>query len=819
MIVQPECRLLNVVGAGGVGKTRLALQLAQDQVRAERYRDGVYFVPLEALTSAEQVPARIAEVLNVSLQGQREPVDLLTRHLVDKRMLLVLDNFEHLLAGADLLSRLVRACSELKLVVTSRERLSLAEEWPYPVHGLGLPRGEVGIDEALEADAVRLFMQRARRADPHFAGSTRNLESMVAICELVGGYPLGIELAAVWVQHVPIAEIAHEISENLDFLASPLRNVSERHRSLRAAFEGSWERLNEREREVFKRLSVFRGGFLRDAAGTVAAATLPILASLVNKSLLSLDEAGRYEVHELLRQFAAAKLTADEGAQADARKRHSHHYLSFLQGFEGDLKGARQLEAANEIEAELGNIRTGWDWAVENADVVSLSGCAIGLFLFSDMRGQAREAVAAYQQALVRVTALEANERRDDLTHARARLLARRGVLISRLDHVNESPLEFVMKSADLLRPVRERYPEDYAFAVLWASHFHHFVGNHVEATRALEESAAVATEAGEDFMVGLTQLGWGQVLEFQGAYRAAEPHFQRSIQAFSRLGDRRHKSYAMNNWGRASYGMGNYDQAERLIQEALAIRWDLDDTYGIIFSLEDLGKLALMRGHYQSAEEYLTEGLELAERVGYAHRDSDYNTTLGKLAYLLGNLEQATLLLQSNLDGRRANGVLRGQPAALNGLAQVAYLEGRLDEAQELLDESLGISEDLGNIGDQASTLRYLGHLCQHRHPEDPAQARKSYRSVLELTSEAGAAPIALDVLMGWAEAGHDQGALELLELVRIDDRSEFETREKAKRLAAELVPTLPPVEVEAAVARGKELELWETAASLISG
>ena len=296
---QDDCRLLTLVGSGGVGKTRLAIEAASGLLDA--FPDGVYFVGLASVSSAANIMPAIAGALGYGLQSADEPEAQIMRYLNAKKLLLIMDNFEHLIDSAHLLTNVSKAAIGVKLLVASRDSLSLQEEWLYPVRGMTVPTGTKHLLEAEQNAAVQLFVQCARRADASFELNETNLNAVVRICQLVDGLPLGLELAATWVRLMPCADIATEIAKSIDILATSLRNVPERHRSLRAVLEQTWQRLSKAESTSLSILSVFRGGWARKAASEVADADLTLLASLIDKSLLRRTATDRYDMHELVR--------------------------------------------------------------------------------------------------------------------------------------------------------------------------------------------------------------------------------------------------------------------------------------------------------------------------------------------------------------------------------------------------------------------------------------------------------------------------------------------------------------------------------------
>ncbi|MEM7117969.1 MAG: BTAD domain-containing putative transcriptional regulator, partial [Chloroflexota bacterium] len=361
---EPDCRLLTVVGVGGAGKTRLVMQTAVQQ--ATLFLDGVYFVELAGLEDGSQVPNAIASSLGLTFGDAKPPQAQLEDFLRYKETLLVLDNFEHLLSDGhadmaiELLLALLATASELKLLLSSRERLNLAEEWVFELQGLPFPTDVA--DPALASYAsIQLFQQTAVRGRRGFDWATEQT-AVVEICQLVQGLPLGIKLAAALVKGQTAVQIAQALRSNLDVLTTRLRNVPGRHRSLRATFDYSWQLLTPAEQTLLASLSLFRGGFGLEAAQVVANATLDVLTILVDKSLLSFADNNRYELHVLLREFAAERFGQDD--LAAVRGRYSDHFLRWLGDLAEAIQGSGSKTAVFQIRYELDNIRQAWRWAV-----------------------------------------------------------------------------------------------------------------------------------------------------------------------------------------------------------------------------------------------------------------------------------------------------------------------------------------------------------------------------------------------------------------------------------------------------------------------
>ena len=348
-----------------------------------------FFIPFAPIAEPQFIIPTMASALRLNFFGESEPKEQLLDYLRHKDLLLVLDNFEHLLAGAGLLSEILGRAAHVVVLATSRERFNLREEWVFEVGGLSYPlenspgadpRQLVGFAE--RHSAVNLFLQRSRQRETAFNPTADDLAAIVRICRLVEGMPLGLELAASWTRTLSCGEIAAEIENSIDFLTTSLRNIPQRHRSLVALFEQTWDRLTHNEQQVLNRLAVFRGGCTREAAQTVTGAALTILSSLIDKALLRRTNTGRFEQHELIRQFAQSKLETDARALERIQQRHRDFFTNFLAARTEDVKGRRQGEALAEIEADLDNVRLAWRGAAADQDVEAIERSADCLFVY-----------------------------------------------------------------------------------------------------------------------------------------------------------------------------------------------------------------------------------------------------------------------------------------------------------------------------------------------------------------------------------------------------------------------------------------------------
>jgi predicted ATPase/DNA-binding XRE family transcriptional regulator/Tfp pilus assembly protein PilF len=806
LLADPEKRLITIVGPGGMGKTRLSLACAEHTFENGRFPNGVYFIPLTPISNTVDIASAIALSLNLKFYGGKSPLEQLLNHLREQDILLVLDNFEHLVAGADLLTDILLSAPQVKLLITSRERLALQQEWIYELQGLTYPTTREQIGEA-EADAtafssVELFVQRAQRAKATFSLSPENLPHILHICQLMNGMPLGLELAAAWVPLMSCQEIAAEISHSLDFLATTLRDVPERHRSLRAVFESSWNLLTSEEQAVYQRMSVFRGGFTRSAVEEVTGALLPQLANLIGKSLLRRARSGRYEIHELLRQFVAEKLAASPAAQEAAHAAHAAYFATFLKTRRTDLQGNRQLAASGEIAAEFENVRTAWHWIVNHRDAERLNDAAWSLFDFCEMSGRPQVGMELFQTAVETLQHWSEATATETQAQTLAQLLTGYGMFSTRVGANEQLAQDLLRQSASLLRPLQPAAIYDLAYMLVFQGEIRYLAGDASAASRLLEEALTLARSAENEYLVGLALQALGLTAEFQGEFRRAERFFRESINVFRNIGEKRYRAYSLNNWGRAAYGMGAYAKAEELIQKALTIRRQFNDLIGIAFSLLDLGKLAYMRGDYSEAEYQMQASLNIAEQISGPDLAARANNGLGWVARARGDLAQAEEFHLRSLTIYQEIGFRRALPLTFNSLAEVALGQQDYQRAKQYLDESLAISKQLSNAGDLASALWLSGNIALAEGAT--TKAATDYRHALEIVFRTGAAPLALDTNSGQA--------MILLRLVRDHPATTRELHDKAETLLANL-PDITKLE------NGPAEDLWTTVTNLIAG
>lgn len=618
----PECRLLTLVGPGGSGKTRLALQAAADYL--DVFADGVFFVSLAALALAESLPAALLAALGLDA-GAADPTGALLDGLRDKEMLLLLDNYEQLLPQTGLLASLLPQAPGITLLITSRERLNLRGEWLYDVGGLPW---ETTPDGRAATDAAQLFLQSARRAVPGFAPTPDDERSIGDIGRLVEGLPLALELAAAWVRVLSVPEIAAEIERGLSILAGPLRDVPERHRSLTAVFDHSWRLLSPDEQAALRRLSLFRGGFRRGAAADVAGATLPLLAALVDKSLVRRQANGRYSLHELLRHYAAEQLAA-AGEDDEARRRFSRFYRDLAETAEPHLTGAEQQAWLTRLDEEHNNLAAALEWALAQGEVETAGRLGGAVWRYWQLRGHLREGRDWMRRILATGALSPALE---------AKVLKGAGVMAWYQGDYDEAAAAFETG----LRLYRELDDTDGIANLtnnLGVLALHQ--GRYDEAIEMLEQSLALRRELDDVWGMATCLNNLGAAAGRLGDSRRAAAYYEESLALSRRLGNQVLTAMLLTNLGDVALETGDDGRAQGLFEESLALRRHLGEKVGIGQTQMRLAQMAQRRGDRAAACRLYAECLDLFAELG----DREHLiAALQAVAALAADEEAATL-------------------------------------------------------------------------------------------------------------------------------------------------------------------------------
>jgi predicted ATPase/DNA-binding XRE family transcriptional regulator len=663
----PACRLLTLTGPGGVGKTRLALEIAH-RLR-DAFPHGAYFVPLVGTSSSELIIPAIAEALGFVFSGTRELKTQLLHSLKDKHILLVLDNLEHLVSGIELLDELLEQAPRVKLLTTSREPLNLRAEWTFEVQGLPVPAG-IDLNNLESNSATALFLQRAKQIQRDFIPTSDDLTAITRICQLVEGLPLGLELAATWVNTLAPREIAEEIQRSLDFLATTKRDLPERHRSLHAVFKYSWNLLSTEEQNVLRRLSVFRGGFSREAAAHVADASLPVLVSLVGKSLIHRSEEGRYDQHELVRQYSAVHLGEDTQNERAAHDRHAAYFMSLWREREDSLRSAGQRRAARELTAEMDNFRAAWGWSMVEGRFGALAGCLRTFLILYDLHGwhqEAAERLLALAQALGSANA--------EYTQALGLALSFQGWFYFRLGQLEQAHDLFEAGLA-VLRPLND--PKPLADSLTLFGPVMTSLGESQNVLQYMEEGLSWARASGDRWRVAHALMMQGGILSGWGNYEQAYTSLSEALDLFRDLGDMRMTVVTLNTLGFAAMYLSRHEEARALLRESLALIEPAEDPWSLGTAYANLGLVELACGNATQAQDLLKKSISLFIDLGMEGDVAYYLAFLGDAAAGQGTTDAAE---RHWLNAIHIAQDVKALPALLAALIRLARL--RLDNGE----------------------------------------------------------------------------------------------------------------------------------------
>ena len=612
-LADPACRLLTLIGPGGIGKTRLALALAHRSRQQGDFINGACVVSLAGVTQPQQLTAALLEALQAPNVGGNDQPQQLLGFLRNRETLLVLDSFEHLLPAAYFLVDIMQQAPDVKLVVTSRSRLGLRDERLFHLDGLAVPTTDTVVDP-LSFGAIALFAACAQRQDRHFTPTPADYYAIIHICRLLAGLPLGLELAAAQIPALSCTEIAEQLGSTADFLAATWPDAPPRHRSLRAVFEHAWSFLTPEEQSALAQASVFVGHFDL-AAGRGLLGEVKFLASLVNKSLLRSLPDGRYELHPVVRQYAADKLSQWGNIQATALARHAAYFAAFLHEREPRLKGRDGQTALAEISAVRSEVQAAWQWGVQMADSRVLRQAMESLMVFYDLRGPFQEGYVAFSEASqsVRGAWLALSEAdqwaQPQLARLLAGLLIRQGWLDFRLARYHEAQ-QLIEEGMAFFQRVGVRtdltYPHLFLGAVAYGK------GDFSGALRHFESSLALYREAGDHWGMAGVLGNLGEVCSALENSEQALVYLREGLVMARQVGDPSMLAHTMNTLGGALCQAGAFSEAEQLLRESLALCEENDYAYLSVMALRNLA-LTLARQGSDEVKQVYHRGLQTA--------------------------------------------------------------------------------------------------------------------------------------------------------------------------------------------------------------
>ncbi len=734
---QPEVRLITIVGLGGMGKTRLALEAARACVErnVERFSGRAVFVPLAGVNAADDFPIALARILHIQLGGQLDPLEEIANILSGERLLLVLDNFEQILDSAPLLNLLLDHCPEISLLVTCREPLHLAAEWRFDLEGLELPPESTWqpIEENEQADhmvnehltpeaandceppplvyeSVQLFLQSARQAGVNLQLRRENRAYIYRLCRMVMGTPLAIQLAAYWLRAMPVSQIVDAISENLDVLSSPLRDTAPRQQSMRAVFEYTWRQLSQNEQAAFQTLAVFRGGFNEDAARQVARISPFILLGLRDRGLLQYDSGKRFTLHELARQFASDRLAA-AGQTTQISRRHSEYYFSFLCSLVDDLYGTQTAEAVETLKGEMDNIRQAWQFAIGREDIDRALEVVDILAAFYEFAGLLVEGSARFRSAA------EALETGATVQGTRKILVFRLWFycLLFTLNRFHFQEAQPVLKRLEALSSegAEAQTMMDLRLA---QGIYDYYSGNLDSAVERFNQILDFYRTAGME-----RQLM--NVLNYSGD-ALARSHFpdealvlhRQSLEMARNMGDKRKQALALSFLGVDFWFKDDLGTSLHYFELAVSLFEQVNDLLGLARTLNNVGFLQNHFGNYTQALGNVTRSLKLMHRLGSLESESLARDTLGSVYFGMGDYKHARQEYYAALASIQRNGQQLEEVWALNNVGRLETATGDLETGETVLKKALELAKSLEATMEVAEILGNLGTLFRRK-------------------------------------------------------------------------------------------------------
>ncbi|HVM33468.1 MAG TPA: tetratricopeptide repeat protein [bacterium] len=856
LLLSDGTRLVTLAGPGGFGKTRLAIQTAANLV--DRFPQGAFLIPLAPLSSDRFIVEKIASVLQYTFNGVEDPKQQLFGFLKEKSLLLVMDNFEHILEGAQLVGEILAAAPSVKVLVTTRERLKLPHEKVLEIRGLRYPSGADGHWRAYSA--VQLFLKSVRKQDPQFKLKPGDEEAVTRVCQILEGMPLGIELASTWIKTLPLSEIAEKIQSNRETVALVMPHLPSRHQSLRAVFEYSWVLLSEEQKQVLRTASVFRGGFSLDAALHIAGAGPAALKQLEDKFLVRHRPHERFELHELLKYYAKEKLFDSPREKEKVQADHCAYFAKLLRRKEKKLQGPSQRRLLQELVEEMDNIRESWAFALDRGLERRLADLLDGFFyvlytktwlfegreIFSrsaeslrqrlPSRGHSKPFLVLLGKVLSRWASFE--HQLGDLPKARSlyeeslKILKRSGYAKALGFVYSGQGLEvealggyqaarpYYQKALAIYR--RQKDKAGQAWAQNNLGHLARRLGDHSQALKYCREALRYY-EAVEDPM----GLGWsnnliGDILHELGRYEEARHHYQRGLSVYVESGDRRGVAWSFTNLGRVIEATGDFNGAKQMFREGMALDKEFGDRRALAWVCLLIGQVDWALGDYEEARRYYEDGEKLYRESGDPRGEAWSLDLQGNLAVALREFERADLFYEKSralLAREGANALNQGWHGYHKGT--VDFFQGRYAQAQAWFLKGLGFFKKVQDPLGQVTSLTHLGEVSLELRKW--GRAEQYFGEALRMALPIRLLPHVVDLLVALAQLlkaqGDERSALVFLVAALNHPTCRRQTKDRIVQFATRLEARFTTDEVQDAVQQAKTTRVEDLAGAWLTG
>jgi predicted ATPase len=672
-------RLVTLAGVGGIGKTRLSLQVGQKLLND--YPNGIWFVALDSLSEPALVPQTVASVFDIRESLERPPIEILTNVLREKTTLLILDNCEHLLEScAKLITTLLQNCPNLKILATSREILNMEGEATYYLSSLSIPEDRVPLEKLAEYESIQLFTQRAALTLSSFRITKENAQTIMDICRRVDGIPLGIELAAAHINILRTKEILKQLNESFSLLTTDSRTALPRHQTMHASLDWSWSLLSPEERTFLRQLSVFAGSWTLESAQAVCEeSALNLISALVKKSLIRVDrEAGdktRYHFHEIVRQYMGERLL-ESGEAEEIRTRHLQYFLQLSGQAETGLRGPTQVEWLLRLNIERDNIRTALEWT-DKTDIEAglyLAGRLNIFWEIFDVREGAR-----WLERLVGKPQSKA------YPHARANALCTLGRLINWLQRFDEAR-SVAQESLALYRASGDKYGQADAFLLLAG------IADPFEAAEFSQQALTLAQSINDIWRTAqaLYLWAWG--------HQDRHSYVEKALALFREVGDVRSMAECMTELGRLRMLNNDIESAEKILNEAMIFLRETRIMSVMSNIFQCYGRIAALKGDYEQAYTYLQEAVNIDEEYGRRMSYLFARSYLGYLALYRGNITEAQEIFAETMQSFYNDKNEIGVAFNLEGMAGLFAIIGKPEIAAQLIGWSDALRERISD-------------------------------------------------------------------------------------------------------------------------